>query len=240
MSRQRNTYENEPNQRDHIDPPNIIITKPTEPSASSPPKAQSPLQRLAQSEWMIYSIASGACAACNGVFAKLTTTSLTSHLTAHISSNLFDIDPVYIDYGVRGAFLGLNILFNAIMWYLFTQALRRSSSSISVSLLNSSANFLVTAFFGVLIFAEVLKPLWWLGASLLIAGNLIIGSRDGAAAEAARSDGTSAEEVFLKMQAAEGRGEKSGVAGRKGKRREKGRVVTLEDELRDLIEEISD
>lgn len=31
---------------------------------------------------------------------------------------------------------------------------------------------------GWLIFAEALPPLWWLGASLLVAGSVIIGRRD--------------------------------------------------------------
>lgn len=37
---------------------------------------------------------------------------------------------------------------------------------------------MLTAVLGFLIFAEALPPLWWLGASLLVVGNVVIGRRD--------------------------------------------------------------
>lgn len=64
------------------------------------------------------------------------------------------------------------------MWALFTSALTRSPSTTRVSIVNTSANFVLTAVLGFLIFAESLPPLWWLGASLLVVGNVIIGRRD--------------------------------------------------------------
>jgi hypothetical protein len=64
------------------------------------------------------------------------------------------------------------------MWALFTKALSRSPSTTQVSILNTSSNFMLTAFLGLLIFSESLPPMWWVGASLLVAGNVIIGRRD--------------------------------------------------------------
>lgn len=72
------------------------------------------------------------------------------------------------------------------MWALFTTALTRSTSSTHVSVVNTSSNFVTTAVLGFLIFGENLPPLWWFGASLLVAGNVIIGRRDG---EEKESDG---------------------------------------------------
>ena len=72
----------------------------------------------------------------------------------------------------------LNLLFNFIMWSLFTSALTRSPSTTRVSIVNTSANFVLTAVLGLLIFAESLPPLWWLGAALLVVGNVVIGRRD--------------------------------------------------------------
>lgn len=71
------------------------------------------------------------------------------------------------------------------MWALFTSALTRSASTTRVAIVNTSANFVLTAVLGFLIFAESLPPLWWLGASLLVVGNVVIGRRDqeGAAEE---------------------------------------------------------
>lgn len=75
-------------------------------------------------------------------------------------------------------FFGLNLLFNGVMWALFTQALARGSSTTQVSIMNTSANFFITAIMGLIIFSESLPPLWWVGATLLVAGNVIIGKQD--------------------------------------------------------------
>jgi len=37
---------------------------------------------------------------------------------------------------------------------------------------------MITAFLGFVIFTESLPPLWWVGAALLVAGNVIIGRRE--------------------------------------------------------------
>ena len=64
------------------------------------------------------------------------------------------------------------------MWTLFTKALARGTSTVQVSIINTSSNFMITAILGFIIFTESLPPLWWLGAALLVAGNVIIGRRE--------------------------------------------------------------
>lgn len=64
------------------------------------------------------------------------------------------------------------------MWGLFTRALTLASSTVRVSVINTSANFMVTAVLGAMIFSESLPGLWWLGAALLVAGSVIIGRRE--------------------------------------------------------------
>lgn len=64
------------------------------------------------------------------------------------------------------------------MWGLFTRALTLASSTVRVSIINTSANFMVTAVLGAMIFAETLPGLWWLGAAFLVAGSVIIGRRE--------------------------------------------------------------
>lgn len=44
--------------------------------------------------------------------------------------------------------------------------------------MNTSTNFFITAILGLVIFSESLPPLWWVGATFLVAGNVIIGSKD--------------------------------------------------------------
>ena len=64
------------------------------------------------------------------------------------------------------------------MWALFTAALTRASSTTRVSIINTSANFMLTAFSGWMVFGEKLPGLWWVGAAGLVVGNVVIGRRD--------------------------------------------------------------
>lgn len=50
----------------------------------------------------------------------------------------------------------MNLAFNAVMWGLFTNALRLASSTVRVSVINTSANFMLTAILGWVIFKESL------------------------------------------------------------------------------------
>ena len=79
---------------------------------------------------------------------------------------------------MRGTFFLLNLAFNAAMWALFTAALTRADSTTRVSIVNVSANFMVTALLGWMVFAEKLNAMWWGGAALLACGNVVIGRRE--------------------------------------------------------------
>ncbi|KAL8857465.1 MAG: hypothetical protein Q9178_005959 [Gyalolechia marmorata] len=130
--------------------------------------------------WLALAAASGACAAFNGVFAKLsTTTQLTTSWSSAISSSLhLSSDNKLIEFIIRGSFFLLNLAFNALMWALFTSALTRASSTTRVSIINTSSNFLITALLGLMIFSEKLPPLWWVGAAGLVVGTVVIGRRE--------------------------------------------------------------
>ncbi|KAH8752028.1 hypothetical protein F5883DRAFT_577395 [Diaporthe sp. PMI_573] len=132
-----------------------------------------------RNHWIVLAVASGACAAFNGVFAKLTTSDTTVSFAQGIAG-FFHLDSVegFVEYFVRAAFFGLNLLFNGVMWALFTKALARGNSTTQVSIMNTSSNFFITAILGLVVFSEVLPPLWWVGATFLVAGNVIIGSKD--------------------------------------------------------------
>ncbi|WEW57738.1 hypothetical protein PRK78_003205 [Emydomyces testavorans] len=85
---------------------------------------------------------------------------------------------VVVEYIIRGLFFGLNVLSNITMWALFTRALTASSSSTQVTITNTTANFLVTALLGIMVFHERVAPLWWLGATIMAAGCIIVGLRE--------------------------------------------------------------
>jgi hypothetical protein len=82
------------------------------------------------------------------------------------------------------------------MWALFTRALTLNSSTTRVSILNTSTNFLFTAFLGLLIFRESLPPLWFAGAAMLVIGNVIIGRREEDDKDSTK-DGTTEEGIGL-------------------------------------------
>ncbi|KAI0185800.1 hypothetical protein EV127DRAFT_440705 [Xylaria flabelliformis] len=146
-----------------------------------------------RNQWIVYAVASGACAAFNGVFAKLTTNDLTAHIAHGISGVLgLEGSDRVLEIIVRCIFFGLNLFFNGVMWTLFTQALAKGNSTTQVSIMNTSTNFMITAILGFAIFAEALPPLWWVGATLLVAGNVIIGRKDEGSAD--DSDGDRSED----------------------------------------------
>ncbi|KAI2626170.1 hypothetical protein GGS21DRAFT_530412 [Xylaria nigripes] len=159
-----------------------------------PPDDPVAMSWTARNQWIVYAIASGACAAFNGVFAKLTTNDLTTHIARGISGaiGLKDLGPA-LEVAVRITFFGLNLVFNGVMWTLFTQALAKGNSTTQVSVMNTSTNFVITALLGLAIFAESLPPLWWAGATLLVAGNVIIGRQN--EGEEANAEAEEAEEA---------------------------------------------
>ncbi|KAI0100885.1 hypothetical protein GGR51DRAFT_341427 [Nemania sp. FL0031] len=148
-----------------------------------------------RNQWVVYAVASGACAAFNGVFAKLTTNNLTAHIAQGISGalGLQGIDKA-LELIVRCIFFGLNLFFNGVMWTLFTQALAKGTSTTQVSIMNTSTNFMITALLGFAIFSEALPPLWWVGATLLVVGNVVIGRKDEGGDDDAGAERSGSEE----------------------------------------------
>ncbi|KAK0745100.1 hypothetical protein B0T21DRAFT_97599 [Apiosordaria backusii] len=192
-----------------------------------------------RNQWIVYALASGACAAFNGVFAKLTTTELTTTLSMWIARLLgLEKAESVVEVGVRGSFFGLNLVFNGIMWTLFTTALAKGNSTTQVSIMNTSCNFFITAILGFAIFSEALPPLWWLGAAMLVAGNVIIWSKDeGVKGEEVRDDGASSAGISLATNDGGFGGSERGVLGEdeEGKSEDEEGKSEDEDVLQDLV-----
>ncbi|KXL46147.1 hypothetical protein M433DRAFT_225408 [Acidomyces richmondensis BFW] len=178
-----------------------------------------------KSQWFLYAIASGACAALNGAFAKLTTTHLTSSWASNLSHILgVEKDSKAMEWAVRALFFLMNLTFNAIMWGMFTQALTLANSTVRVSVINTSANFILTAFLGALVFSENLPGLWWVGASFLVVGSVIIGRREEekdlvAASSGSTNAATPRQELHEHDDKAPGTHADRGVAARKRNKR---------------------
>ncbi|KAF7626564.1 hypothetical protein F9C07_1927461 [Aspergillus flavus] len=131
------------------------------------------------SRWVVLALASGAFAALNGLFAKLTTDTQTTTFSKSLLAFLsLTGDHPILEMLIRGACLGLNVLCNVIMWALFTRALTAAPSTVKVSITNTAANFLVTAMLGMLVFREEVGGLWWVGAGMMGGGCVLVGMRD--------------------------------------------------------------
>ncbi|KZZ94166.1 hypothetical protein AAL_05133 [Moelleriella libera RCEF 2490] len=202
------------------------------PHPSPPPPSPSPTTGPL-SQWLVFAMASGACAAFNGAFAKLTTTELTSRLASAIAQMLH-----LASYGnavevlVRGMFFALNLIFNGIMWTLFTKALAKGSSTTQVSIINTSTNFMLTALLGLWVFGEALPPMWWAGATLLVIGNVVVGRKD----EQPQQGGDAAAAApLLRTDDASNEGRPQGQAGDgRGSKRRDGNETEEDEDVPDL------
>ncbi|XP_002739189.1 uncharacterized protein LOC100369684 [Saccoglossus kowalevskii] len=65
-------------------------------------------------------------------------------------------------------------IFNAVMWTLFVKSLRKCTSSLEATVINTASNFFFSAFLGMVLFGETLSLVWWFGASLIVIGLLFI------------------------------------------------------------------
>ncbi|GLA44795.1 hypothetical protein CBS63078_4909 [Aspergillus niger] len=157
-------------------------------SHPNPEQQQQQQQKPHQTKWLLLALSSGAFAALNGLFAKLTTDTATTTFAAHLihlftsANNISDADLIsshpILMLLIRGLCFGLNILSNIIMWALFTRALTAGSSTTKVSITNTAANFLVTAMLGMGVFGERVGGWWWVGAAMMGVGCVIVGRRD--------------------------------------------------------------
>lgn len=82
-------------------------------------------------------------------------------------------------------FGALMVASNILMWITFTKALSSSPSSITVQVLNASANTITTGLSGLLVLGEAVSPKWWIGAAFMLCGTLILSRKEGQTKEKA-------------------------------------------------------
>ncbi|KAL9093079.1 MAG: hypothetical protein Q9159_000438 [Coniocarpon cinnabarinum] len=207
-----------------------VAESPSNSRPPTPPPKDVPPPPPPKPQWLLWALGSGAFAATNGVFAKLTTAD-----TTHNLSHRFFADSPIFELALRALFFGLNLLSNAIMWILFTRALTAASSTTRVSVLNTSANFLVTAVYGLLVFGEGFNWEWGVGAMLLVGGCVVIGRREGG--ETAESKGSNVGPVdgegAIRLSGEERRGDARGRESDEYNDRQEGLVEVDADEERE-------
>ncbi|KAJ8659761.1 hypothetical protein O0I10_004354 [Lichtheimia ornata] len=135
-----------------------------------------------------FAVLSGVFASLSSVFAKLFSDQRTEQYhdaIVHFITNqgLLDALPLTIDTNVsllilRGVCFGLIFVCNSLMWTLFTKALNAAPSSVQTTTVNGAVNFSVSALLGYLIFDEPLALGWWIGASMILSGTILLSRSD--------------------------------------------------------------
>uniref|UniRef100_A0A1A8HBE6 Transmembrane protein 42 n=1 Tax=Nothobranchius korthausae TaxID=1143690 RepID=A0A1A8HBE6_9TELE len=69
---------------------------------------------------------------------------------------------------------GLLLCCNAVMWTMFSKALRHASSSAGATVTTTASNFICSGLLGRLVFRETHTCLWWAGISLTLCGLLVL------------------------------------------------------------------
>ncbi|KAI7908044.1 uncharacterized protein BX663DRAFT_492802 [Cokeromyces recurvatus] len=121
-----------------------------------------------------FAIISGIFAALSSVFAKLFSDERTAYFHAYISSAFYILPEKLSLLVVRGICFILIFVCNSVMWTTFTKALNVAPSSIQVSIVNGAINFSTSAILGHLVFREPLTLKWWLGASFILSGTVLL------------------------------------------------------------------
>lgn len=122
----------------------------------------------------------GACGALSGVVGKLAvesarvptlvrTGSLYLHLDAHTTETVQAVVP----WLLRIAFFVLNAVLTGSMWRFYLKALSQGPTPVC-QILNTGTNFVVSAFAGLVFFAEEVTPMWGAGALLIVMGLALV------------------------------------------------------------------
>ncbi|XP_070574659.1 transmembrane protein 42-like [Ptychodera flava] len=125
-------------------------------------------------------VSAGLCAAMASVCAKLAMASdavAQLCIASKLKYDILDIvipDCESIALYLRFLCFAMIFLFNAMMWTLFVKSLRKCSSSLEATLINTATNFFVSGVMGQMLFGETMSLLWWFGASLIVIGLLFV------------------------------------------------------------------
>ncbi|KAI9299731.1 hypothetical protein BJ944DRAFT_273967 [Cunninghamella echinulata] len=127
-----------------------------------------------------FALLSGFFAALSSTFAKLFTDEQTANFINILFSyfpsifKLYNFDEQTILLIIRVICFSLIFGCNSIMWTLFTKALNLAPSSVQVTTVNGAMNLSTSAILGYLVFGEPLALRWWIGASFILAGTIMI------------------------------------------------------------------
>ncbi|XP_039974668.1 transmembrane protein 42-like [Xiphias gladius] len=128
----------------------------------------------------LYALLAGFLSAASSLSAKLSLGAdylremCESRLGGRTETSGWTTDCDWLHIPLRLLFGGLLFTCNAVMWTLFSKALRHCSSSARATVTTTASNFVSSAILGRVIFGESHAALWWVGISLTLCGLLVI------------------------------------------------------------------
>ncbi|KAJ2365221.1 hypothetical protein IW150_006269 [Coemansia sp. RSA 2607] len=123
-----------------------------------------------------FALLGGTFAALSSVSAKLAVsehTELLRHLLLQLLPSA-EHNTGLLATAERAVMVGSIAACNFFMWLFFTKALRFARVTSHVVMLQTVANFAVTALCGVYLFGNALSAQWWAGASMIAAGLVLL------------------------------------------------------------------
>lgn len=157
-------------------------------SASHPPSLvdataatpRSATRRRNAPMFLINASFAGACGALSGVVGKLAVESARVPSLVRASAATLRLDPqttaiaqAVVPWLMRLLFFVLNAVLTGSMWRFYLKALSQGPTPVC-NILNTGTNFIVSAFAGLLFFAEEVTPVWGAGALLIVLGLALV------------------------------------------------------------------
>eukprot|EP00096_Caligus_rogercresseyi_P012325 TRINITY_DN5122_c0_g1_i1.p1 TRINITY_DN5122_c0_g1~~TRINITY_DN5122_c0_g1_i1.p1 ORF type:complete len:148 (+),score=15.74 TRINITY_DN5122_c0_g1_i1:180-623(+) len=123
----------------------------------------------------IHSVKSGLYAAICGVVGKVVyDNDIVVRLCESFSPSESLCDAKSVQIGIHGLLFGVLAFIHILMFEAFNKALKLSSTSLEVTVINSATNFLFTGVLGCVLFSESLGLGWVLGTSLILLGSFVL------------------------------------------------------------------
>mmetsp|Transcript_5012 Transcript_5012/g.7656 ORF Transcript_5012/g.7656 Transcript_5012/m.7656 type:complete len:142 (+) Transcript_5012:116-541(+) len=115
----------------------------------------------------VEAIFSGALAACASALGKISLngTSVAVSISRSFCLIFFNESQCpLVDWTIRSFFLGLMFACNGLMMAYFVRALKKETSTLYVTALSTSSNFVISGCIGILLFNEYVPKMWYVGA----------------------------------------------------------------------------
>lgn len=162
--------------------PSSTSSSPVTVESTAPPRtgvAASTMRRAAPVFLLNASLA-GACGALSGVVGKLAVESARVPALVRSGGACLQLDPgtmalvqATLPWLLRIGFFLLNAVLTGSMWRFYLKALSQGPTPVC-QILNTGTNFVVSAFAGLIFFAEEVTPMWAAGALLIVLGLTLV------------------------------------------------------------------